>query len=123
MLFLLYSEPDQQNGQTGLNQFSYNFHYVMNAYAVALEKIGAVQLVQSPGHVDQIFEQHNQKGETCLFLPFAPLERIPRLLKCPTIPIVSWELSNVPDEIWDDDPNNAWRPLHAGTWTQPIASP
>ena len=81
MLFLLYSEPDQQNGQTGLNQFSYNFHYVMNAYAVALEKIGAVQLVQSPGHVDQIFEQHNQKGETCLFLPFAPLERIPRLLK------------------------------------------
>jgi glycosyltransferase involved in cell wall biosynthesis len=59
--------------------------------------------------VDPIFKSCRATGEPCLFLSFASPNTIPLDLECPTVPVIAWEFSTIPDGGWDENTRNDWR--------------
>jgi glycosyltransferase involved in cell wall biosynthesis len=110
MKFVLHSDVDENSIRHSLGRPDYGYYFVLKAYQCALMELGSVELVQNPEtEVDPIFENCAERGEACVFLSFAPPHKTPITLKCPTIPVIAWGFSNIPDEVWDDDPRNDWR--------------
>jgi len=110
MKFIVHSQFDENSIRASLGRPDYGYYFVRKAYQLALMELGSVETVQNPeSEVDAIFESCVENGEACVFLSFAPPHKTPINLKCPTIPVIAWGLSNIPDEVWDDEPRNDWR--------------
>lgn len=110
MKFILHAAVDEASIERNLGRSEYSYFFVMKAFRPALERIGTVVVVRDPAtEVDPIYEQAVADGEPCLHLAFAPPHKAPVDLKCPTVAVVAWEFSNIPDEIWGDEPRNDWR--------------
>jgi hypothetical protein len=110
MKFILYSQLTESSIRDNLGQPEYSYYFVLKGYRSALEELGSVELVQHPEtEVDAIFKSCAQRGEPCVFLSFAPPHQTVLHLECPTIPVIAWEFSTIPNEVWDDDPRTDWR--------------
>lgn len=110
MKFILHAAVDGVSIERSLGRSEYSYFFVMKAFRPALERIGTVVVVRDPAsEVDPIYEQAVADGEPCVHLSFAPPHKAPIELKCPTVAVVAWEFSNIPDEVWGDDPRNDWR--------------
>jgi glycosyltransferase involved in cell wall biosynthesis len=110
MKFILHSHIGESSIRDNLGRPDYGYYFVRKAYQLALMELGSVETVQNPEtEVDPIFESCVARGEACVFLSFAPPHKTPITLKCPTVPVIAWGFSNIPDEVWDEDPRNDWR--------------
>ena len=111
MKFILHSDIDANSIRDSLGKPDYSYYFVLKAFQPVLEQIGAVELVQRPAEeVDPIFEACAARGEDCVFVSFAPPNAVTLGLKCPTVVVVAWEFSTIPDGKWNPaDPREDWR--------------
>ncbi|GGF47091.1 hypothetical protein GCM10011611_61880 [Aliidongia dinghuensis] len=110
MKFILHTPIGEQSVERSLGRAEYSYFFVMKAFRPALERVGKVVVVENPAtDVDPLYEEAVAAGEACVHLSFTPPHRAPVALKCPTVSILAWEFSNIPDEVWGDDPRSDWR--------------
>ncbi|WP_217433671.1 methyltransferase domain-containing protein [Caulobacter sp. S45] len=103
----LYAEKTIANS-LGLPEYSYWF--VRKAFAPLLERFGAVVPLASPVEdADRIFRSAKAHAQDCVFLSFSAPHQTPTGLTCPTVPVFAWEYDTIPNEAWDDEPQNDWR--------------
>ena len=105
--FIVYSATGQEPA-AGAPEYSYGF--ALRAFAPLLAQIGSVQVVSDPvAEVDAIHFEHLERGETSLFLSFAPPHQTVMGLRCPTVPVIAWEFPTIPAVVWDDERRHDWR--------------
>ena len=110
MKFIVYSPIDERSIRERLGQPEYSYHFVLKGYQLALAELGSIELVQNPAtEVDPIFARCTERGEECVFLSFAPPHKTVVDLECPTVPVIAWEFSTIPDAVLDGDPRGDWR--------------
>lgn len=110
MKFILYSHFAEDVIENHVGEPEYGYYFVLRAFRRVLADLGSVEVARHPEtEVEPIFAGCRARGEVCLFLPFAPAHKIPFNLECPTVPVIAWEFSTIPDAAWDDDPRNDWR--------------
>jgi len=109
LTILAHSGYDTETVRTGLGAPQYSYHFVLMGFLPALEQLGTVVRVRTPEEVDPLYDACLAKGEDCVFLCFAPPHLVPLTLRCPTIPVVAWEFSNIPCVMWSEDPRSDWR--------------
>jgi len=111
MHFVLYSDIDENSIRDKLGKPEYSYYFVLKAFRPAIEQLGPVTLVRDPAtEVDPIYEACAARGERCVFVCFAPPNSVPLGLKCPTVDVIAWEFSTLPDGSWDpDNPRADWR--------------
>jgi hypothetical protein len=115
MKFILHSDIDASSIRNSLGKPEYSYYFVLKAFQPVLEQIGSVLLVQRPAEeVDPVFETCAAQGEACVFISFSPPNAVTLGLKCPTIVVVAWEFSTLPDGGWDSaNPREDWRYVFA----------
>jgi glycosyltransferase involved in cell wall biosynthesis len=111
MKFILHSEIDAAYIRDNLGKPEYSYYFVLKAFLPAFERLGTVELVRNPAEdVDRIYEACVASGEDCVFVSFSPPHLVALGLKCPTILVIAWEFSSLPDGSWaPDDPRQDWR--------------
>src|SRR3954471_5236654 len=110
MRFLLYSRYSENVIQNHLGDTEYGYFFVLRAFQRVLADLGSVEVVRDPEtEVDPIYKACRTNDEPCFFLPFAPPPRLPLALECPTVPVIAWGFSTIPDGAWDDDERHDWR--------------
>ncbi len=114
MFFILYSEINAASIGANLGMPEYSYYFVLRGFQKALQAIGDIAIVQNPAEeVDPIFREKQSQGIPCVFLSFSPPNKTLTSLECPTICVFAWEFSNIPYEVWDDEPRNDWRTVFA----------
>lgn len=108
MNFILYSDVNDHSISQSLGLPEYSYYFVLKAYRPVLESLGQVHVVASTAEVDPLYRQLLLKGQDSLFLSFAPPHKTPIDLQCPTLCVVAWEFDTIPDQQWDNDPNQDW---------------
>ncbi|MGY1450880.1 glycosyltransferase [Pseudomonas chlororaphis] len=108
MNFILYSDVNDSSIKHSLGRPEYSYYFVLKAYRPVLESLGRVHLVQSTEEVDRLYQELRSEGEESLFISFAPPQKTPIDLACPTLCVVAWEYDTIPDEQWDADPQQDW---------------
>ena len=111
MKFILHSDIDAASIRNSLGKPEYSYYFVLKAFQPVLEQLGPVELVRDPAaEVDPIFEASAARGEDCVFVSFSPPNAVVLGLKCPTIVVVAWEFSTIPDGGWNpEEPREDWR--------------
>jgi glycosyltransferase involved in cell wall biosynthesis len=111
MKLILYSDINSASIRDNLGNPEYSYYFVLEAFRPVLEQIGAVELVQRPAEeVDAIFDSCAARGEDCVFISFSPPNAATLGLRCPTVLVVAWEFSTLPDGGWPNaDPRDDWR--------------
>jgi len=114
MKIIVHSSYSAQTIGANLGKAQYSYYFVLAGYLPVLRQLGDVVTVDDPEtEADAIFDACQAKGEACVFLCFAPPHLVPITLRCPTIPILAWEFSTIPCEMWSDDPRSDWRVVFA----------
>jgi glycosyltransferase involved in cell wall biosynthesis len=106
---LVHSSFNPASIRDGLGRAEYSYHFVVEGFLPALMQLGEVVRVGDPAEVDAIFDACVAQKRDCVFLCFAPPHFVPITLRCPTIPVLAWEFSTIPCEMWSDDPRSDWR--------------
>lgn len=110
MKFILHSHFAEDVIQDHLGEPEYGYCFASTAFRRVLEGLGSVEVVRRPEtEVEPIYTSCRARGEACLFLPFGPAHKTPLDLECPTVPVIAWEFSTIPDGSWGDDSRNDWR--------------
>lgn len=111
MKFILHSGIDAASIRGSLGKSEYSYYFVLKAFLPAFERLGTVELVGNPSEdVDPIYEACAARGEDCVFVSFSPPHLVALGLKCPTVLVLAWEFSTLPDGNWAlDDPRQDWR--------------
>jgi glycosyltransferase involved in cell wall biosynthesis len=114
MRILTFCEANGSDIAQRLGTPEYSYHFVLEAFHVALERIADVQRIHSPAsEADAIWIACRERGEECILLSFAPPHKTTLGLRCPTIPVFAWEYPDLPvgsdEPSWRADPRNDWR--------------
>lgn len=110
MRFLVYSEVTAANISTSLGLPEYSYYFVLKEFTPVLEQLGEVTVVEDPAReVDPLYFKALAAGERCVFLSFSPPHKTVLGLVCPTIPVFAWEFDSIPNEVWNDQPQQDWR--------------
>jgi hypothetical protein len=109
MLIIVYSATDASNITSNLGVSEYSYYFVLQKYLPILETLGEVVYVREPAlEVDSLYELAIAKGDAAVFMSFSPPHRTELELECPTICVLAWEFSSIPDESWGEDPRDNW---------------
>ncbi|MEH6590845.1 MAG: glycosyltransferase [Halioglobus sp.] len=109
MQLIIYSETTAASIAQNIGKSEYSYYFVLEKYLPALQKLGDIVYVSDPAsEVDAIYDSAAARGEKAVFLSFSPPHRTEQQLRCPTICVLAWEFSSVPDESWDGDPRDNW---------------
>lgn len=107
--FILYSATAGSTVARQLGMPEYSYYFVMRGYREVLRRLGVVHVVRDPAReVDAIYDQVTARGEACVFLSFAPPQSTTLHLRCPTVPVIAWEFSTIPEGGWDENALNDW---------------
>jgi SAM-dependent methyltransferase/glycosyltransferase involved in cell wall biosynthesis len=110
LIILEHSTYGEKTIANSLGLPEYSYWFVRKAFAPLLERFGALIPVASPTEdADRIFRSMEAHGQTCAFLSFSPPHQTPTDLACPTVPVFAWEYDTIPNEIWNNEPENDWR--------------
>lgn len=109
MRFLVYTPVQASAVKASLGKPEYSYFFVLNRYRPILESLGQVIDIRDPDNeVDRLYEAARAEGERCVFLCFAPPNKAPVGLVCPTLCVFAWEFDTLPNEMWNDDPREDW---------------
>lgn len=90
----------------GLPQYSYFF--VLEKFKPILQTLGDVVELWTTEQIEYHTRLFAERGEPCVLFSFTPPQDIPEKVSCPVICVLAWEFTNIPNETWDDNPNNDW---------------
>jgi glycosyltransferase involved in cell wall biosynthesis len=108
--FIVYSSTNDQSLSKDLGGPEYSYYFVARAFNPLLARLGTVHVASDPVEdVNRIYDECIARGENCLFVYYAPPHRMTLGTRCPTMPIIAWEFSNIPTEAWGNEPRNDWR--------------
>ncbi len=109
MLIITYSETDDSNLSSRLGRAEYSYYFIFAKYRPVLQRLGTLVSVRDPAtEVDALYAQARARGESAVFLSFSPPHRTEPDLRCPTVCVLAWEFSSIPDEAWGGEPRNNW---------------
>ena len=117
MIILHHSTYDESSIREGLGAAEYSYWFVRKAFQPILERFGIVIPVTDPDReVEPIYQSARRHGTQCVLFSFNPPRYTPMRLSCPVVPVFAWEFDRIPDESWNDNPQEDWRiPLrHSG---------
>ncbi|MGV8865197.1 MAG: glycosyltransferase [Pseudomonas sp.] len=110
MLILIHSETNKSTISLNLGRSEYSYYFVLKEFRPVLEQLGTVVEITDPDEqVDRLYRESIGRGEECVFLSFSPPHRTPIHYACPTIPVLAWEFSTIPNEVWCGEPRHDWR--------------
>jgi glycosyltransferase involved in cell wall biosynthesis len=106
--FLVYAPPMADSREPGVGDHIFGLTFA--AFLPLLETIGRVHRVADPftWQVEALIDGAMARGEACLCLSFAPPHRTPLGLRCPVVPVISWEYPTLPDRDWNDEARHNW---------------
>lgn len=108
--FILYCATADSALATAAGMPEYSYYFVMRGFREVLRRLGTVYMVREPAReVDAIAAACAARGETCLFLSFAPPQSTELGLRCPTIPVIAWEFGTIPTGGWGSNIREDWR--------------
>jgi glycosyltransferase involved in cell wall biosynthesis len=108
--FIVYSSTNDTSLSKDLGGPEYSYYFVARAFNPVLARLGTVHVASDPvDDVNRIYDECVARGENCLFVYYAPPHRMRLGARCPTMPVIAWEYSNIPSQIWADEPRNDWR--------------
>lgn len=108
--FIVYCPTGAEANAAMLGADEYSYAFVLKDFAPVLARFGEVHVVDDPARqVDLLYENHLARGETSVFLSFAPPHRTTLGLRCPVVPIIAWEYPTIPTEVWEDEKRHDWR--------------
>ncbi|NKI70559.1 glycosyltransferase [Collimonas pratensis] len=114
MNFILYSGIDESTISNSRGTPGCSYYLILKAFQSVLSELGTVHLIAHPEtEIDSLFDAFQQRGEESVFLSFTPPHATSIDLKCPTIPVFTWEYSNIPYETWNEEARNDWRLVFA----------
>jgi glycosyltransferase involved in cell wall biosynthesis len=105
MRFLVYCAINSESIETSLGEADYSYYFVMQRFLPLLEEFGEVTLLETPA-TDAIVLEH-QQTDHCIYLSFAPPDKVARVTLCPVVPVFAWEFSNLPYETFTR-PRDNW---------------
>jgi glycosyltransferase involved in cell wall biosynthesis len=109
LTILVHSETDAGTLANRLGLAEYSYFFVLRFFTPVLERIGRVVRVTDPAReVDVLHAQARARGESCVFLSFAPPHRTQTRLACPTLPVFAWEFDTIPHEHWGGERRHDW---------------
>lgn len=108
MIILISSKISHTNIQASLGKPEYSYFFLMKDFLPALERIGRVVQIQNREEVDALYRKHSAAGEQVVFLSVSPPHQTPLGLSCPTVSLFAWEFDSLPNQTWDDEPQNDW---------------
>jgi glycosyltransferase involved in cell wall biosynthesis len=109
VISVIYSATTSGTVQQRLGVADYSYYFVLKEFSPVLETFGPVIVVADPAEVDPIYRASRARGEECIFFSFTPPHEITLGLDCPTIPIVAWEIDEIPTETWYGERKQDWR--------------
>ena len=110
MIFILYSDIDESSIKHSLGKPEYSYYFVLREFRTVLEQLGTVITITEPEtRVDELYHKYRAEGEECVYISFSPPHKSLVDLSCPTLCVVAWEFSNIPNETWNEEPRNDWR--------------
>ncbi len=108
--FIVHSAAGQEPAPALLGDEDDSYGLVVKAFVPLLEQLGAVHMVSDPAmDVDALHFEHLERGETSLFLSFAPPHLTVLGLRCPTVPVIAWAFPTIPSAVWDGERRHDWR--------------
>ncbi|MEE8291908.1 MAG: hypothetical protein V3R80_10520 [Candidatus Tectomicrobia bacterium] len=121
MKFALYSEVTENTILSSLGQPQYSYYFLLKSFRRVFESIGEVVVVEDPYvEVDALYDDCLKRGESCIFVSVTPPYHAPTELRCPTVCLLAWEFSTIPNETWNQNQRHDWRYVfsrHGGTIT------
>jgi glycosyltransferase involved in cell wall biosynthesis len=110
MNFIVYSSTNADSLAKDLGGPEYSYYFVARAFNPLLARLGSVHIASDPVEdVNRLYDRCLERGESCLFVYYAPPHRMILGSRCPTMPVIAWEFPDIPTQTWDDDPRNDWR--------------
>lgn len=108
MKIFVYSQVNAAHIASSLGLPEYSYYFVLRDFLPALQRLGDVQIVETPEEVDCLYDRACAAGERCVFLSFSPPQKTSLELRCPTIAVFAWEFDSIPNEHWLDELNQNW---------------
>ncbi|MEM8561681.1 MAG: glycosyltransferase [Pseudomonadota bacterium] len=96
MIFLVYSPIAADDIETSLGVADYSYYFVMQRFLPLLEEYGDVCVLKR-APTDAEIELYKKSGP-CVYLSFAPPDKLADVSACPVIPVFAWEYSTLPNE-------------------------
>lgn len=110
MKFLIHSHGCQGPIEGNLGRPEYSYYFLLQDFRSVISRLGPFEHIQDPEReVDAIYMACRERGEECIYISFAPANKTPLRLQCPTIPFVAWDVGIVQNEIGNHDARNDWR--------------
>ncbi|PXA83368.1 glycosyltransferase [Nostoc sp. 3335mG] len=110
MIILHHSTYDERSILEGLGAAEYSYWFVRKAFRPILERFGIVIPVIDPERDGATIQRSAaQHGTDCVLFSFNPPRYTPKDLACPVVPVFAWEYDRIPDESWNDNPQEDWR--------------
>ncbi|MEM6579940.1 MAG: glycosyltransferase [Pseudomonadota bacterium] len=104
MIFLVYSPIAASEIETSLGVADYSYYFVMQRFLPLLQEYGEVRVLET-APTDKEIENHRKSG-TCIYLSFAPPDKLADISACPAIPVFAWEYSTLPNERFSKPKDN-----------------
>jgi glycosyltransferase involved in cell wall biosynthesis len=87
----------------------YSHDFVARAYAPLLERLGEVRVVANPAlSLDAAVERVLAEGKEPLHFSILPLQDVVLARRAANVVVPAWEFPDVPDHVFDDNPQNDW---------------
>ncbi|MEM8634559.1 MAG: glycosyltransferase [Pseudomonadota bacterium] len=110
MLFIVYSQTNDRTIAENMGRPEYSYYFVLKSYLPILSELGEVKIVYDPkSEVDTIYDECRADGKKCVFLHFSAPQNYIEGLRCPTMHVIAWEYSTIPNEAWKDEERENWR--------------
>jgi glycosyltransferase involved in cell wall biosynthesis len=110
MNFIVYSSTTADTLSKDLGGPEYSYYFVARAFNPVLARLGSVHVASDPvDDVNRLYDSCLERGESCLFVYYAPPHRMTLGSRCPTLPVIAWEFPDIPTQTWDEDLRNDWR--------------
>lgn len=108
MIIYTYSQVSQGALKSNIGLPQYSYYFVLEKFLPVLKQIGTVVPIDTPEALESLQAGEMANDEPCCLLSFTPPQDVPVGIACPVFCIFAWEFSNIPDETWDDNPQNNW---------------
>ncbi len=109
MKIIVFSETTEQSIVADLGKSEYSYYFILRAYSPVLEQLGEVVYVDDPDkEVDALYAEALKNGEAAVFLSFSPPHRTCTSFNCPTVCVLAWEFSSIPDRDLGNGPRDNW---------------
>jgi glycosyltransferase involved in cell wall biosynthesis len=95
-------------GLNHLGAAGYSYDYLARLYLPLFERLGEVHCVRNPNELEPTIERLQSRGMDPVHVHFAPFQSATYSSLAPNVSVVAWEFPDIPDHVFDGNPQNNW---------------